>query len=146
MNQRTIASPDFPTGPRKRSGTTRDDQREATLTAAQLEAGETPDELWNAIMPEIRERGWVHNQLRMYWGKQLLRWTNTPGHAFRTLLALNNRYFLDGRDANSYANVAWCFGRHDQGFAEREVLGKIRPFTDQALRRKGDLDGWLDQR
>ena len=123
-----------------------DDEREATLTAAQLEAGETPDELWNAIMAEIRERGWVHNQLRMYWGKQILRWTNTPGHAFRTLLELNNRYFLDGRDANSYANVAWCFGRHDQGFAEREVLGKIRPFTDQALRRKGDLDGWLDGR
>ena len=121
-----------------------DDERRVVLTAADLEAGETPDEIWNAIMAQIRNDGWTHNQLRMYWGKQILRWTNTPEHAFRTLLDLNNRYFLDGRDPNSYANVAWCFGRHDQGFQEREIIGKIRPFTDQALRRKGDLDRWLD--
>lgn len=121
-----------------------DDERDDVLTSSELEAGETPDELWNAIMDEIRTDGWTHNQLRMYWGKQILRWTNTPDHAFRTLLDLNNRYFLDGRDANSYANVAWCFGRHDQGFQEREVIGKIRPFTDQALKRKGDLQGWLE--
>ena len=123
-----------------------DDDREEVLTAAQLEAGETPDEIWNAIMALIREDGWTHNQLRMYWGKQILRWTNTPEHAFRTLLDLNNRYFLDGRDPNSYANVAWCFGRHDQGFGEREVIGKIRPFTDKALKRKGDLEDWLESR
>lgn len=67
-----------------------------------------------------------------------------PEHAFRTVLDLNNRLFLDGRDANSYANVAWCFGLHDQGFQERDVTGKIRPFTDQALRRKADLDNWVD--
>ncbi len=121
-----------------------DDEREEVLTAAELEAGETSDEIWNAIMARIRADGWIHNQLRMYWGKQILRWTNTPEHAFRTLLDLNNRYFLDGRDPNSYSNVAWCFGRHDQGFQERDVIGKIRPFTDQALKRKGDLAGWLE--
>ena len=121
-----------------------DDERPAVYTAAQLEAGNTDDRVWNAIMTAIRTDGWVHNQLRMYWGKQILYWTNTPGHAFRTLLALNNRYFLDGRDANSFANVAWCFGRHDQGFQERDIIGKVRPFTDAALKRKGDLDAWVD--
>jgi deoxyribodipyrimidine photo-lyase len=119
------------------------DERPTVYTAAELEAGKTGDRVWNAIMTAIRTDGWVHNQLRMYWGKQILYWTNTPGHAFRTLLDLNNRYFLDGRDPNSYANVAWCFGRHDQGFQERDVIGKVRPFTDAALRRKGDLDAWL---
>lgn len=122
----------------------RDDDRAARFTASELEGGETDDEIWNTIMKVIREEGWVHNQLRMYWGKQIIRWTNTPEHAFRTLLDLNNRYFLDGRDPNSYANVAWCFGRHDQGFQERAVIGKTRPFTDQALRRKGDLDAWVE--
>ena len=122
----------------------RDDERPARFTAAELESGETDDIVWNTIMKVIRNEGWVHNQLRMYWGKQLLRWTNTPEHAHRTLLDLNNRYFLDGRDPNSFANVAWCFGRHDQGFQERDVIGKIRPFTDQALRRKGDLDAWVE--
>ncbi len=121
-----------------------DDERPSVYTAEELELGETDDEVWNAIMAVIRDEGWVHNQLRMYWGKQILYWTNTPEHAFRTLLDLNNRYFLDGRDPNSYANVAWCFGRHDQGFQERDVIGKVRPFTDKALKRKGDLDGWLE--
>lgn len=122
----------------------RNDERPRVVTAADLEAGETDDPIWNTIMHAIRRDGWVHNQLRMYWGKQILRWTNTPDHAFRTLLEVNNRWFLDGRDANSYANVGWCFGLHDRGFAERDILGKVRPFTDQALRRKGDLDEWLE--
>ena len=30
----------------------------------------------------------------------------TPDHAYRTTLYLNNKYFLDGRDPNSFANVA----------------------------------------
>ncbi len=122
------------------------DERDDVYTAGELEAGSTHDELWNAIMDEIRNRGWVHNQLRMYWGKQIIRWTNTPQHAHRTLLELNNRWFLDGRDASSYANVGWCFGLHDQGFQERDVSGKLRPFTDAALRRKDDLNSWLDER
>ncbi len=120
-----------------------DDERSAVYTASELEGGETDDPVWNAVMATIRDDGWVHNQLRMYWGKQILYWTNTPEHAFRTLLELNNRYFLDGRDPSSYANAAWCFGRHDQGFQERDVIGKVRPFTDAALRRKDDLAAWL---
>jgi deoxyribodipyrimidine photo-lyase len=123
-----------------------DDARDHVYTAAELEAGATDDAVWNAIMAEIRDRGWVHNQLRMYWGKQFVRWTNTPRHAHRTLLELNNRWFLDGRDPSSYANVGWCFGLHDRGFAEREVSGTLRPFTTAALRRKDDLDAWLDGR
>ncbi len=122
-----------------------DDERPAVYTATELEQGRTDDRVWNAIMDAIRDDGWVHNQLRMYWGKQILYWTNTPEYAFRTLLDLNNRSFLDGRDPSSYANVAWCFGRHDQGFQEREVIGKVRPFTDAALRRKDDLDAWLSE-
>ncbi len=123
-----------------------DDEREAVYTAGELEAGRTHDEVWNAVMADMRERGFVHNQLRMYWGKQILRWTERPEEAFRVALDLNNRYFLDGRDPNSYANVAWCFGRHDRPFQDRPVIGTIRPFTRAALRRKGDLDGWLAAR
>lgn len=122
----------------------RDDEREHVYTAAELEAGRTHDEIWNEAMRRVREEGWIHNQLRMYWGKQIVRWTNTPEHAHRTLLRLNNRHFLDGRDPNSYANVGWCFGLHDQGFAERDVIGKLRPFTTAALDRKDDLDDWRD--
>jgi deoxyribodipyrimidine photo-lyase len=123
----------------------RDDERPNVFTAAELEAGETDDPVWNAIMGEIRRHGRVHNQLRMYWGKQIVRWTNSPEHAHRTLLELNNRWFLDGRDPSSYANVGWCFGLHDRPFRERPIAGTVRPFTTAALRRKDDLDAWLAQ-
>ena len=39
-------------------------------------------------------------------GKKLLELSNTPECAFKTRLYLNNKYFLDGRYPNSYANVA----------------------------------------
>ncbi|MGD8485378.1 MAG: deoxyribodipyrimidine photo-lyase [Chloroflexota bacterium] len=121
----------------------RADAREPRYTATELEAGRTHDAAWNAAMALMRETGYLHNHLRMYWGKQVLRWTSSPEHAFRTLLELNDRYFLDGRDCSSYANVAWLFGLHDQAFAERPVTGKTRPMTRGGLERKFDVSAWL---
>jgi deoxyribodipyrimidine photo-lyase len=65
-----------------------------------------------------------------------------PEHAFRTALQLNNRYFLDGRDANSYANVAWAFGLHDRPWPERPVFGKVRSMTAKGLERKFDMKSY----
>lgn len=119
------------------------DQRDVVYTAAELEAGKTEDRAWNAAMAEMRETGYLHNHLRMYWGKQILRWTNTPRYAHRVALELNNRYLLDGRDANSYANVAWIFGLHDRAFGEREIFGKVRPMTHSGLERKIDIENYV---
>jgi deoxyribodipyrimidine photo-lyase len=121
----------------------RDDPREAVYTKAELEAAATHDRYWNAAMIEMRETGYLHNRMRMYWGKRILDWTNTPEYAFRVALELNNRYLLDGRDPNSYANVAWVFGLHDQAFAERDVIGKVRPMTRSGLARKIDADAYV---
>ncbi|MEX1296709.1 MAG: deoxyribodipyrimidine photolyase, partial [Candidatus Limnocylindrales bacterium] len=121
----------------------RDDEREALYTAADLEGGRTHDRAWNAAMAQMRETGYLHNHLRMYWGKQVLLWTRSPEQAFRTLLELNDRYFLDGRDPSSVANVAWVLGLHDQAFAERPVSGKTRPMTRAGLDRKLDVKAWL---
>ncbi|MGA7270359.1 MAG: deoxyribodipyrimidine photolyase, partial [Acidimicrobiia bacterium] len=49
----------------------------------------------------------------------------------------------DGRDPNSYANVAWCFGLHDRPWPEREVFGKVRTMTSGGLRSKKDADGYV---
>jgi deoxyribodipyrimidine photo-lyase len=81
--------------------------------------------------------------MRMYWAKKILEWSNTPEYAFRTALALNNRWFLDGRDANSYANVAWTFGLHDRAWTERPVFGKVRYMNDRGLERKFDMDAYI---
>jgi deoxyribodipyrimidine photo-lyase len=117
----------------------RDDPREHRYAAAQLERAETHDMHWNTAMREMVHTGYMHNTMRMYWAKKILEWSDTPEQAFRTALRLNNRYFLDGRDANSYANVAWTFGLHDRPWPERPVFGKVRSMTARGLERKFDM-------
>jgi len=120
-----------------------DDRREHTYTRAQLEAGDTHDPYWNASMREMRVTGFMHNYMRMYWGKKILEWTPKPEDAFATALAINNRYFLDGRDASSFANVAWCFGLHDRAWPERPIFGKVRYMNEAGLRRKFEIDRYV---
>ena len=113
-----------------------DDLREHRYTRAELEDAETHDPYWNAAMREMRATGYMHNYMRMYWGKKILEWSDTPQHAHATALYLNNKYFIDGRDANSFANVAWVFGQHDHGWTERGVFGKVRYMNAAGLERK----------
>ena len=87
--------------------------------------------------------GYMHNYMRMYWAKKILEWTPEPVDAFRTTLYLNNKYFLDGRDANSYANVAWAFGLHDRPWPERPVFGQVRYMNASGLERKFDMAAYL---
>ena len=123
----------------------RDDNRAYTYTRVQLENAETHDEYWNAAMKEMVHTGYMHNYMRMYWGKKILEWSNTPEHAYRTTLYLNNKYFLDGRDPNSFANVAWVFGQHDHGWPEREVYGKVRYMSASGLERKTKPDQYVEK-
>ena len=114
----------------------KDDSREYLYAREQLENAETHDEYWNAAMNEMRYTGYMHNYMRMYWGKKILEWSETPKEAYETMLYLNNKYFVDGRDPNSYANVAWVFGQHDRGWQERDVFGKVRYMSAGGLERK----------
>ena len=113
-----------------------DDVREHRYSRAEMEDAETHDEYWNAAMREMRATGYMHNYMRMYWGKKILEWSATPQEAHATALYLNNKYFIDGRDANSFANVAWVFGQHDRGWTERDVFGKVRYMNAAGLERK----------
>ncbi|MFW6285392.1 MAG: deoxyribodipyrimidine photolyase, partial [Bacillota bacterium] len=83
--------------------------------------------------------------MRMYWGKKIIEWSKTYETAFKTIKTLNNLYFLDGRDPNSYAGIAWCFGRHDRAFQEREILGKLRPLSANGLKRKFKIDAYVNR-
>jgi deoxyribodipyrimidine photo-lyase len=121
------------------------DNREYTYTQRQLEDAETHDEYWNAAMKEMVHTGYMHNYMRMYWGKKILEWSNTPEHAYRTTLYLNNKYFLDGRDPNSFANIAWVFGQHDRGWTERSVYGKVRYMSSGGLERKARPDQYVEK-
>jgi deoxyribodipyrimidine photo-lyase len=121
------------------------DQREHVYTRSQLEDAETHDGYWNAAMREMKMTGFMHNYMRMYWGKKILEWSKTPEHAFRTTLALNNKYFLDGRDPNSYTGVAWVFGVHDRAWFERPIFGKVRYMAASGLERKCDIKGYVNK-
>ena len=119
------------------------DDRPHRYTRKQMENAETHDPYWNAAMNEMRHTGFMHNYMRMYWGKKVLEWCNTPEYAFQTLLYLNNKYFLDGRDPASYANVGWIFGLHDRAWKERPIFGKVRYMAASGLERKCDIDGYV---
>jgi len=121
----------------------RRDRREYRYSAARLENAETHDPYWNAAMREMVCTGFTHNHMRMYWGKKILEWSRTPEDGFATTLALNNKYFLDGRDPNSYAGVAWVYGVHDRAWPQRAIYGKVRSMMASGLERKCDIRAYV---
>jgi deoxyribodipyrimidine photo-lyase len=123
----------------------RKDPRPHLYDIDELKAAATADPYWNAAMREMVVTGYMHNHMRMYWGKKILEWTNAPEQAFATALALNNRYFLCGRDPSSYANIGWCFGLHDRPWPQRPIFGTVRSMTAAGLRRKTDIDAYVER-
>jgi deoxyribodipyrimidine photo-lyase len=92
----------------------------------------------------MRITGKMHGYMRMYWGKKLIEWTETPSAAFNTAIYLNNKYELDGRDPNGFAGVAWCFGKHDRPWKERLVFGKVR-YMNENVSREVKIDLTINQ-
>ena len=103
----------------------------------------TGDPLWNAIQAELRDTGEPHGYLRMLWGKKIIEWAPTYAEALAWMIVLNDKYAYDGRDANSYASMLWCFGLHDRPFPEREIFGVVRSMTSRSTRAKFDLGPYL---
>jgi deoxyribodipyrimidine photo-lyase len=122
-----------------------DDKREYVYERRELERAETHDPCWNAAQREMVARGKMHGYMRMYWGKKILEWVPDPREAYRTALEMNDRWEFDGRDPNGYAGVAWCFGKHDQGWAERPIFGKVRYMNRNGLERKFDMDAYVER-
>ncbi len=121
------------------------DLRPALYSRKELESRETEDPYWNAMQTELSLTGYLHGYLRMYWGKKILEWSETPQEGYSTALYLNNRYQLDGRDPNGYAGIAWCFGKHDRPWKERPVFGMIRYMNDAGLRRKFRIEAYRER-
>jgi deoxyribodipyrimidine photo-lyase len=40
------------------------------------------------------------------------------------MIRLHEKYALDGRNPNTYANILWCFGKHDRPWSERPILAR----------------------
>jgi len=120
------------------------DPREYSYSFSDLEQAKTHDPYWNAAQTEMVRYGKMHGYMRMYWGKKILEWTESPFSAFEIANRLNNMYELDGRDPNGFTGVAWCFGKHDRAWKERLVFGKVRYMNDKGLRRKFNIQSYVD--
>jgi deoxyribodipyrimidine photo-lyase len=121
------------------------DQRSYLYSQSQLENAQTHDAYWNAAQKEMVLTGKMNGYMRMYWGKKIIEWTNSPIEAFKIALYLNDKYEIDGRDPNGYTGVAWCFGKHDRAWREREIFGKIRFMNKKGLDRKFAMAAYLQK-
>jgi photolyase PhrII len=119
-----------------------EDPREL-LSMERLERARTGDRLWDLAQRSLVNHGELHNNVRMTWGKAIPGWTRTPEHARQTLVALNNRYALDGRDPASYGGLYWCLGLFDRPFSPEEpVLGSVRGRPTSVHANRLDLEAY----
>lgn len=121
------------------------DKRPQIYTLKELENAATDDQCWNAAQNEMLVCGKMHGYMRMYWGKMILQWSKTPQQALERMLYLNDKYELDGRDPNSCAGIAWCFGKHDRPWPEHPVVGKVRLMNQNGLKRKFDMKSYIEK-
>jgi hypothetical protein len=108
-----------------------------------LARGKTGDPLWDACQQSLLVHGELHNNVRMTWGKAIARWTGSPEETLRTLVDLNHRYALDGRDPASYGGLLWCMGLFDREFPpERPISGLVRPRETEQHAERLDVEAF----
>ncbi|MCW5982040.1 MAG: deoxyribodipyrimidine photo-lyase [Bryobacteraceae bacterium] len=121
------------------------DKRSPVYRREDFEGARTHDALWNAAQKEMLLAGKIHGYCRMYWGKKIIEWSRTCQDALETMIYIHDRYALDGRDPNTYANILWCFGLHDRPWRERPVFGMVRYMSLEGMKRKTDVDAYIRQ-
>ncbi len=122
------------------------DHRPHVYDLDQFETAATHDPLWNAAQRQLVREGRIHNYLRMLWGKKILEWSASPRQALATMVELNNKYALDGRNPNSYSGIFWVLGRYDRAWGpERPIFGKIRYMSSDNTARKVRVKKYLEK-
>ena len=58
---------------------------------------------------------------------------------------LNDKYELDGRDANGYTGITWAIGgKHDRPWGpERPIFGLVRYMALSGMQRKMDTRAYI---
>lgn len=120
-----------------------DDPRPVLYSLDDLVHGRTEDETWNAAQRQWLVTGYMHNNLRMYWGKQLIKWTKDPQTAWKTACYLNDRLSLEGPDPATYGNMRWVFGMSKPAWREQPIYGWVPPKSDRAIRKREGAAEWL---
>lgn len=122
------------------------DPRPFLYSTEEFEAAKTHDVVWNAAQTQLLREGGIHNYMRMLWGKKILEWSPSPQDALETMIELNNKYALDGRDPNSYSGIFWVLGRYDRPWGpERPVYGTVRYMSSEATLKKTHAREYLSR-
>ena len=121
------------------------DKKEYLYTIEDYIHFNTHDPYFNAAMREMVLLGRMHGYMRMYWCKKIIEWSPNFEEAYRIAIYLNNYYFKDGNTPNGYTGVAWCFGKHDRAWTERPIFGKLRYMNSNGLKRKFDIDLYMEK-
>ena len=120
------------------------DPRTPLYGGDELAEARTHDPVWNAAQRQLVRDGWMHNYLRMLWGKKILEWTASPREALDIMTRLMNRYALDGRDPNAYSGYAWTLGRYDRPWGpERPIFGTVRYMSSTNTAKKLRMKNYL---
>jgi predicted NAD/FAD-dependent oxidoreductase/deoxyribodipyrimidine photolyase len=102
-------------------------ERPPVLEREMLAEGRSGDAFWDAAQLSLVRHGELHNNARMTWGKQLLRWSPNAEEAYAFLMELNDRFSLDGRSPVGYSGVLWCLGQFDHPVPEPvKGFGRVR--------------------
>ena len=109
------------------------DPRPELETLHAMLRGETRDETWNACQRQFLVHGWMHNNLRMYWGKRIIAMTPSPEAAWATACYLNDRLSLDGRDPSTWGNIAAIFAGKPSD-SEQPIYGHVATRGDGSTR------------
>ncbi len=119
------------------------DPRHEIYSWEQLARAQTTDAFWNAAQTSLLRQGELHNNVRMTWGKAILKWTKLPQDALKILIDLNHRYALDGRDPASFGGLLWCLGQFDRPFEpETKIMGTVRPRSTKEHAQRLDTDSY----
>ncbi len=123
----------------------KNDKKDYIYDQETFEKATTCDKYWNVAQRELLKTGKIHNYMRMYWGKKIIEWSENLIEAYNTMIYLNNKYAVDGRDPNSYTGILWCFGLHDRPFRERSIFGKVRYMSENGLKNKFDIEKYYQK-
>ncbi|MFD1950735.1 deoxyribodipyrimidine photo-lyase [Sphingomonas arantia] len=121
------------------------DRRWDGETLADILHGTTRDETFNACQRQFLIDGWMHNNLRMYWGKRIIAMTADPETAWAVACYLNDRLSLDGRDPSTYGNIASSFDGGAPAREEEPVYGKVATRSDGSTRHRPNGPQWLNE-
>lgn len=120
------------------------DTRPYTYDLRTFERAETHDPLWNAAQRELVRDGWMHNYMRMLWGKKILEWSSTPQEALETMIAImepvGSRWAGPQFLCRLHLGTRTCY---DRPWPERPIYGTVRSMSSANTQRKVRVAAYL---